>query len=240
MTCTNAVLELAWNCGEPLVVPLYSPVMLCGLAAAESADVVHVAVLRVSGTAVQSGDTPSLKVTVPTPFGFPPAAVTVAVNVTEAPYALGLTPAVLASAVDVERVFDTTTLFCRTSVSLACWLHDSSEYAMKYALYVAAGAGAVTLNVSAYDPLPSWLGLLKHVTVPEVVAILHPVLRQFALPAPLSVVTETVAAIVAPGATSTVVEPFNVADTTVRPSVKVTRACEAAPRAVRLKRTPRC
>src|SRR5439155_20937412 len=47
---------------------------------------------------------PSLNVTVPTPLGLPPVAVTVAVNVTESPYVLGFAPLVRETVVVVARV----------------------------------------------------------------------------------------------------------------------------------------
>ena len=45
-----------------------------------------------------------MKVTVPTPLGLPPVAVTVAVKVTESPYVLGFTPLVRVTVVVVGRV----------------------------------------------------------------------------------------------------------------------------------------
>ena len=65
--------------------------MLCGLAAAERPDVVHVAVLPLSETGEhpEIAVPPSLKVTLPTPLGLLEVPVTVAVNVTGLPYMLG-------------------------------------------------------------------------------------------------------------------------------------------------------
>ena len=107
-TCDSAALVLALNCGLPVVVPLYSAVMLCGLATAERVDVEHVAVLPLSATAAQIVVAPSLNVTVPTPLGLPPVAVTVAVNVKESPYVLGLAPAVRVTVVAVARTAEVT------------------------------------------------------------------------------------------------------------------------------------
>jgi hypothetical protein len=77
--------------------------MLCGLPATERVDVVHVAVLPVSATALHRVVAPSLKVTVPIPLGLPAADVTVAVNVRDVPKVLGLVPVVRAIAVAVVR-----------------------------------------------------------------------------------------------------------------------------------------
>src|SRR5829696_6690975 len=121
--CVSAELVLAPNVAEPDVAPLYCAVMMCGLAAADSAEVVHVAVFPLSETFEhpEIASVPSLNVTLPTPFGFPSAAVTVAVNVTGCPYVLGFEPAVRATDVVVARVADaTTTPFDKVNVAL--WL----------------------------------------------------------------------------------------------------------------------
>jgi hypothetical protein len=75
--------------------------MLC--AAAESVEVEHVAVLPESATAEQRTLAPSKNVTLPTLLGFPGIDVTVAVNVSESPYVLGLVPVLSATAVLVVR-----------------------------------------------------------------------------------------------------------------------------------------
>src|SRR4051794_24411017 len=62
----------------------------------------HVAVFPVSAT-VQSVVAPSLNVTDPRLEGLPAADVTVAVKVSESPYALGALPVVSAMLVDVVR-----------------------------------------------------------------------------------------------------------------------------------------
>jgi hypothetical protein len=85
--CVSAALVLPMKPGE-VVLPLYVAVMLCEPAL--RALVEHVAWLLVSETDEQSGVTPSKKVTEPFELGFPAAEVTVAVNVTELPYTLGL------------------------------------------------------------------------------------------------------------------------------------------------------
>src|SRR5215211_8929048 len=89
--CERAELVLAAQVVPPELTPLYSAVMLCGLATADRADVVHVAWLEpFSATALQTTVAPSLKVTVPLAPGSPAAALTVAVKVTLCPYVLGL------------------------------------------------------------------------------------------------------------------------------------------------------
>jgi hypothetical protein len=81
----NGPLTLALKEGEPLVVPLYSAVMVCGLSTADSAEVVQLAVLPLNVTAEQITSGPTLNVTLPTLFGFAGLAVTVAVKVTLVP-----------------------------------------------------------------------------------------------------------------------------------------------------------
>jgi hypothetical protein len=79
--------------------PLYSAVMLYEPAASDGE---HVAVLPVSATFKHRVVAPSLNVTVPWLLGFVPLAdVTVAVNVSASPYALGFTPVVSETAVEV-------------------------------------------------------------------------------------------------------------------------------------------
>jgi len=73
---------------------------------------------------------------------------------------------------------------------------------------VPAVAGAVTLNVSLYDPLPSWSGVSTQVFV----EIDQRVLRQLLPPV---LVTLTAALIVAPGVTLTVDAPLSVTDVIV-------------------------
>src|SRR5919204_13564 len=81
----RGLLVLPWYFGEPLLVPLYSAVMLCGLPAASKAEVVQIAWLPVSVIATQPVMLmpASKKVSVPTPLGLLPLPVTVAVKVTE-------------------------------------------------------------------------------------------------------------------------------------------------------------
>jgi hypothetical protein len=67
-----------------------------------------VAVLPESATALQRTVAPSLKVTVPTPLGFPELPVTVAVYVSASPKVLGLLPVVLTMLVLVVLVVDVT------------------------------------------------------------------------------------------------------------------------------------
>jgi hypothetical protein len=76
------VLVLVSNCGEPLEVPLYTAVRLYEptLRVGE-----QVAVFPLSATSSQITVGPSLKSTVPTLFGFPALAVTVAVKVKLSP-----------------------------------------------------------------------------------------------------------------------------------------------------------
>jgi len=82
---------LAFHVVPPAVAPLYSAVMVYGLPATVSVDVVHVAWLDgFSATALHSVVAPILNVTVPFAPGSPAAAVTVAVNVAFAPYVVGL------------------------------------------------------------------------------------------------------------------------------------------------------
>src|SRR5262249_10825591 len=87
----------------PVVVPPYSAVMLCGLPDALSVDRLQDALFPTRTTAEHAAIVvaPSLKATEPSLFGFPAPDVTVAVNVRESPYVLGLEPAVRAKLVDV-------------------------------------------------------------------------------------------------------------------------------------------
>jgi hypothetical protein len=66
-----------------LAAPLYSATMSCDPTA--SALVEHIAELPTNATSEQRSGGPILKSTVPAPFGFEGEAVTVAVNVTDAP-----------------------------------------------------------------------------------------------------------------------------------------------------------
>src|SRR5207248_7372178 len=97
--CASAVLVLPEKPGAE-VVPPYWAVRLCGPAANDGE---HVAVLLPVSDVVQSVVAPSLKVTVPLVGFASDSDVTVAVNVSESPYVLGLLPVVRASAVDVVR-----------------------------------------------------------------------------------------------------------------------------------------
>src|SRR5215471_1609965 len=71
----------------PVVDPLYTAVMLCGLPTTVSVDTLQAAVLPASATAEHAAIVfaPSLNVTVPSLLGLPAADVTVAVKVTDSP-----------------------------------------------------------------------------------------------------------------------------------------------------------
>src|SRR5262245_2962595 len=100
MSCDTEPLVLPWK-PLPVVVPLKKARMLCGLPATVSVETMHEAVCPVSGTAAHIVVAPSLKSTVPSLFGLPAPDVTVAVNVSELPYVLGLDPTVRDRLVDV-------------------------------------------------------------------------------------------------------------------------------------------